>query len=162
MALIAMGQGDKTPKWLELMAMLPVEDQSALSDSGKNMWKGENLVTVVGQLKIDYRLEEIKKGELGRAVREVNLSETPIITHCIGRLVHDQGAPMGHWVVIVKRNKKAIGCDTFCVLDSASGKVQDVAIRKEGFGSFEFDDPRNRRWRVVLAGGVAYKFVKKH
>src|SRR5262249_5580766 len=105
----------------------------------------------------------------GEAVRD---STRPVIVSCTAvheKVEHPGGDQMltvttrgqggGHYVTVAKRNKKRVGCDTFCVLDSASGAVYDVAIDNHGLGVFSFIDHNNVKW-VLSLEPRALKFVK--
>jgi hypothetical protein len=162
MALIAMGLGARTPESTALTDVLPLEQQLEILSNGarpgRRGWQGKNLETAVRELEIGYRLQVIGRGRLGEAVRKPS-PKPPILAHCHGS---SGGARFeGHWVVIVGRNESRHWwvCDTFCVLDSASGKALDVAIhKKDGSGSAEFTDHQGKSWRLELKGG--YEFVK--
>jgi hypothetical protein len=149
MALIEMGLGEDTYTADMLMR------QMGMSRGG---WKGGTLVSAVMLFASDYKLEAISGGQaFGAAVRNVDdLSALPIIAYCQATKNGAQ-QPGGHWLTIVRRNKKKLSCDTFCVLDSASGAAHCVAISKAGTGRFGFIAGADR-WEVILQKG--YKFVK--
>jgi hypothetical protein len=155
MALIEMGLGDSTPTADHLLRYMII---------GKLGVTSRVLRSAVDMAMNGYVLKEIGSGgAFGKALREGDDLEAPIIAYCDA--LKDGQKAGGHWVTVARRNKKGWrSCDTFCVLDPASGKAYTVPISKAGVGRFSFQatdvrpDAEKARWDLILKEGL--KFVK--
>jgi hypothetical protein len=128
----------------------------------KGGWSGSELCTAFeltsdAHFKSAYRLVNIGSGAaFGAELRNGDLQQSPVIAH--GRAQKNGVKAGGHWMAIVRRNRRFGRTSSFCVLCSASGEVQNVVISKDtGIGQFSFVDHKQQRWTVQIGGG--YRIV---
>lgn len=155
MALIEMGKSGSSPDADSILGYVGMV-------RGKGGWSGKQLVSAFAlveelNLKNGAKLVFVPKGKtFGDELREGNLQTSPVIAYCSA--LKGGSAAGGHWVAIVRRNKHFRKTSSFCVLDSATGSVQDVVIPKAtGIGQFSFTNTDKNNvttsWTVVIDGG---------
>lgn len=151
-ALIEMGKGDSCPDADQILGYVGIA-------RGKGGWTGKQLGDAFGlvssvHLNDACSLQSIGKGNaFGLELRAGDLQASPVIAYC--HAFRNGSAAGGHWVAIVRRNKRFGRTSSFCVLDSATGTVQDVIISKDtGVGQFSFTDKKKGdRWVLRIDGG---------
>lgn len=103
---------------------------------GSKNASGKFLEELVKAVPGGFELERVEKKSIGEAARSRKNDSIPLIVPAEA-VIQGGEEPQAHWVMLSKRNKDFL-CDRFCVVDSASGKVWDIQIGKEGFGTFSF------------------------